>query len=768
MPDYDFKNLDPIDFEELTNDLLSKLLSVQVERFKPGKDMGIDGRFYITKNQACIIQSKHYARSGYNSLLATLKNTEKDKIEKLSSSRYILSTSVPLSPQNKDEIKAALAPHIRCTSDIYGKDDLNALIGQFLGIERQHYKLWIQSSGVLQRFLNAATYNLSDQILQDALDSSNSYVVTNAHKQALEKINQTNTLVITGEPGVGKTTLAEQISLHFVADGYSLIAVEENIQNARAVYDPAQKQIFYFDDFLGRNFLETLRFNEDTQIMKFIKLIQDAGNKKFILTSRTNILDQGYSLGQFNTPTKLKNKEYLLKIQEYTEEEKTRILYSFMWKSGLPQEYMEKIISNGKYSNIVRHPNYNPRILEFITSQDHCQGISSEEYGDFIDRSLNNPVDVWEHPYSAQLDDFSRGMVDLVVLGGSFVSEESLQHAYSNFVAAGQHLVRSTRPNNFYSVSKDLARTFINRNEIHSGYASNLKREIKYTPFNPSISDYVLNKYKNNPVHFSEMLLHFRGDEGLKVLERLFGQNKDLVHTVASLIATKLKGDIFIRGVYYATKLGSLLNDYDFKNAYKNVSLEYIKNELQEIDTDSSTIIFCDRFLALRDNPTDTKHQYFCLLFRNTYGYADLEEASEYALKYSWTESQLAELENAFAKNLISSWSYEISTDFIFDHLDECSTLSESYYGHEYDYWEPSVDVDGEALATLISKSTEELIRPITKDEAIEILEGFDLDEMAGELYSSETDAEGFSSGGGSNSSDIGNIFDGFLESKYS
>ncbi|WP_320171191.1 ATP-binding protein [Maridesulfovibrio sp.] len=766
MPDYDFKNLDPIDFEELTNDLLSKHLNVQVERFKPGKDMGIDGRFYITKDQACIIQSKHYARSGYNSLLTTLKNTEKDRIEKLAPSRYLLSTSVPLSPQNKDKIKAALAPHIKCTSDIYGKDDLNALIGQFPGIERQHYKLWIQSSGVLERFLNAATYNLSDQILQDALDSSNSYVVTNAHKQALKKITQTNTLVITGEPGVGKTTLAEQICLHFVADGYSLIAVEENIQNARATYNVSEKQIFYFDDFLGRNFLETLRFNEDTQIMRFIKLIQGTGNKKFILTSRTNILDQGYSLGQFNTPTKLKNKEYILKIQEYTEEEKTRILYSFMWKSGLPQEYMEKIISNGKYSNIVRHPNYNPRILEFITSQDHCQGISSEKYGDFIDRSLNNPVDVWEHPYSAQLDDFSRGMVDLVVLGGSFVSEESLQHAYNNFVAAGQHLVRSTRPNDFYSVSKDLARTFINRNEIHSGYAGNLKREIKYTPFNPSISDYVLNKYKNNPTHFSEMLLYFKDDEGLAILKRLLLKDKSLVNKVAGLIAAKLADSIFTKGIYFATKLGILLNKQDFKKTFKYVPVEYIKNELQKIETDSSTIEFCNLFFAIKNCSKDDTFQIFCIIFRNTNKYSDLEEASEYALKYSWDDSQLSELKNAFAVNYIPAWTYECSYDFISENMTDCPSYFET---HDYgDGPDVSVCLDESELALLISESTKQTIRPIAIDEALDIIADYDLDEIAIELYSDNAGVEGFSSSIKSSNSGIDNIFDGFLESKYS
>jgi len=41
---YDFKNLSPIDFEELCRDLLQKELEVTFESFTEGKDGGIDFR----------------------------------------------------------------------------------------------------------------------------------------------------------------------------------------------------------------------------------------------------------------------------------------------------------------------------------------------------------------------------------------------------------------------------------------------------------------------------------------------------------------------------------------------------------------------------------------------------------------------------------------------------------------------------------------------------------------------------------------------------
>lgn len=764
MHNYDFKVLDPIDFESLTNDLLACHLNVLVERFKPGKDMGIDGRFSATQDNVCIIQSKHYAGSGLRRLLSDLKNKEKGKIDKLMPSRYILSTSVPLSPDNKAEIKRILAPHIKYTHDVLGRDDLNALLVRFPKIQRAHYKLWIQGSEVLRTLLNAATYSLSEQIVREAVDASSSYVVTKSHEEALSKIRQTNTLVITGEPGVGKTTLAEQICLHFVAGGYDLIAIENDIQKARSAFDHHEEQIFYFDDFLGRNFLETLRFNEDTQIMSFIKLIQSSSNKRFVLTSRTNILDQGYSLGQFNSLTRLKNREYLLKIQDYTPEEKARILYSFMWKSGLSQDHLETIIKNKKYLAIVNHRNYNPRILEFVTSNDNCLHVSSEEYGGFIDRSLSNPVDVWEHPYSVQLDDFSRGMVDLVVLGNASVDEDSLQHAYGNFVSAGQHLVRTPSPNDFESVARRMSRTFITRNEIHR-YGGG--REIKYTTFNPSISDYVLNKYKANPQLFSEMLLHFRDCDGLVVLDKIALVDKQLVGRVSGLIANRIGKTLFSRSFNFISMLGCLLDDRDFENVFSEISYEHIESQVRSSTADTHVINFCDRFLTNTGCTIDQAAQLYCVLFSNTNYFADLEEASDLTKGYPWNESQMLKLQTAFHKPLLSLWVDDVADEFINDHLDECSTYWEGGYDED-GYCDDHVEVEERDLASLITKSTSELIRPMTMDEALAIMLNFDLEDMVRDFYRNAVDDERMTGSSRSMNSDVESVFDGFIESKFS
>lgn len=49
MSDYDFKPLNDKEFEVLCADLLGEVEGQRFERFKVGKDAGVDGRFLPTK-----------------------------------------------------------------------------------------------------------------------------------------------------------------------------------------------------------------------------------------------------------------------------------------------------------------------------------------------------------------------------------------------------------------------------------------------------------------------------------------------------------------------------------------------------------------------------------------------------------------------------------------------------------------------------------------------------------------------------------------------
>src|SRR5690606_23138632 len=149
-------------------------------------------------------------------------------------------------------------------SDIVGQEDLNDLLLRHPEVEQRHYKLWLTSSTVLRTLLNAAIQGRSQSELQQIRDEAVRYVVTADYAKARTHLLDQQIVIITGEPGIGKTTLARQLILDHVASGYELAVIEESVSEAEAIYIPNRKQIFYFDDFLGRTYLEALRARQDS------------------------------------------------------------------------------------------------------------------------------------------------------------------------------------------------------------------------------------------------------------------------------------------------------------------------------------------------------------------------------------------------------------------------------------------------------------------------------------------------------------------------
>ena len=109
MSDYDFKSLNDKEFEILCADLLSEVEGKRFERFKAGRDAGVDGRFFTTNGKEVILQCKHWANTPTSQLARSLNTIEKPKLDRLNPERYVLAISNPLSRSDKKAIYRALA-----------------------------------------------------------------------------------------------------------------------------------------------------------------------------------------------------------------------------------------------------------------------------------------------------------------------------------------------------------------------------------------------------------------------------------------------------------------------------------------------------------------------------------------------------------------------------------------------------------------------------------------------------------------------------------
>jgi hypothetical protein len=366
MSSYDFQALNDKEFESLVVDLLSAEFGFRIERFKPGRDAGVDGRWFASSGKECVVQCKHWIKSGLNHLLRSIKASEHQKVDRLNPERYVFATSLPLSRIDKKKISAAFAPHIKTSADVFGSEDLNDLLGRHPAVERRHFKLWLSSTNALTVLLNNAIVGRSRAEMEEIRSRAALFVPTLALAEASDHLGEKRIVLLTGAPGIGKTTLAQQLVLEHVAEGFELIVMEESISEAEAAYSDDAKQLFYFDDFLGSTFLAAIRAKQDSHVLRLISRVARDPRKRFILTSRTNILNQGAALSDSYSDGRIVRNTYELNISHLSTLDRAHILYNHIWHSSLSSHLTDELFRKKRYHQIIKHANFNPRLVAFI------------------------------------------------------------------------------------------------------------------------------------------------------------------------------------------------------------------------------------------------------------------------------------------------------------------------------------------------------------------------------------------------------------------
>ena len=295
MANYNFVELlSPTDFENLTRDLLQAQLGLTLESFAEGKDGGVDFRYFPDDTGTLIVQCKRYR--DYDNLKRSLEK-EVSKVEKLKPVRYLLSTSVSLTPENKKRIYQILSPFIQNEGDIYGKEDLNNLLQMHPDILKRHYKLWLSDAQILEQIIHSDIEANTFLRKEEIRTTVKRYVPNPSLEKAQKILNQYHYVIISGAPGIGKTTLAHMLVYLSLTDTQNgqFICTSSTIQDVLKVLspDPNKKQIFLIDDCFGSNFLDSsLARGEDNQFETIVKHISNSKNKYIIFTTREYILTQ--------------------------------------------------------------------------------------------------------------------------------------------------------------------------------------------------------------------------------------------------------------------------------------------------------------------------------------------------------------------------------------------------------------------------------------------------------------------------------------------
>ena len=412
MPNYDFKQLSHHDFEQLARDLLQARDGIVLESFKSGRDLGIDFR-HSSSNGNIVVQCKHFAGTGLPGLISELKR-EAIKAEKLQLARYILVTSVSLTPLNKSQIQS-LFGSVLSTGDILGSDDINNLLGLHAEVERRHYKLWLASRVVLDRVIHNASSTQSEFDVERVYREIRRYVRSAAFPRALDMLNKGHVAIISGPPGVGKTSLAKMLLYFYLEQGYEAISILTDFQTGRERYQPGKRQIFYFDDFIGATFLgeraSTFTRNEDRAILDFIEMVRASPTARLVMTTREHILRQAIASSEKLKQSHILNDRCVLEIGDYSNQQRAEILYNHIYFSDLPNTYREALLSRRFYKEVVDHKKFNPRLIDWLSNYQRVKSVKPREYQTFVRDLLANPAEIWRYAYDNQISDGARSVL---------------------------------------------------------------------------------------------------------------------------------------------------------------------------------------------------------------------------------------------------------------------------------------------------------------------------------------------------------------------
>lgn len=489
-----YTNLNDVEFEYLCNDIMSKKLGIELQRFTSGRDGGIDltnDAFY--KN--IIVQVKHYVKTDVDGLIRSLSK-EVSKVEKIKPQQYYVCCSKELTAKNKSDIYELFSDYMESTANIITLIEIDDFLSkpENADVLHKHFKLWIESTNILTDIFTNDICIDSDALLSDIKEDAKFFVKTNAFQYAIESLKICNALIIVGNPGVGKTITSKMLVLYYASQGYRVRFTTDgsNLSGLKKALSesPNVKEVILLDDCFGQAYF-SMKATQESELLSLIKHIKMNGNKILIMNSRVTIFKEAGERSSSMLKS-FENKEcrvFTLDLNRMSDLEKAKIFYNHLFFNDVPPEHLQCIKEGRKYLNIIKHKNYSPRIIEYVCQPRAMQSLSSESYVGFILENLNNPQQIWKNEYERRLYIPDRVLLTtLFSLTNTTVSISQLEACFNRRLVAFSQIDLSI--NHFSQSMNRLLDGFIKIVDDKG------KRMVSVT--NPSVNDFLFSYLENN------------------------------------------------------------------------------------------------------------------------------------------------------------------------------------------------------------------------------------------------------------------------------
>ena len=457
---FNYADLNDVEFEELCKDVMEKKLNENLRTFARGRDKGIDIR---NNDNTTIIQVKHYIKSTYSNLKTNLRK-ELKKIEQIKPKQYYVCISKELSPMQLDEIYIMFKKYMKDSSNIITIKEIDDFLQKPENQEvlEKHFKLWLSATRVLEKIGQNDIFIDCESLLDNINDEVKYFVRTSMFDRCLEILNSERIIAIIGMPGVGKTTTSKMLILKYVENGYRVrYSANNDLSNLKKAIsnDQNMKEVILLDDCLGQHYLK-MEEKHENEIISLVKYVRLHKNKVLIMNSRITIFNEAKKRSEeFNTIMEDKEvKVYTINMDNIDFIEKAKILYNHLYFNEINKEYFEEIKKNKRYLKIIKHRNYNPRIIQNIAKKSKLN-MPKEGYYEYIIECLNNPQYIWQNEYNNRIEKEDRiFLLVLYSMSDFMVESELLEKAFNRRI---EKEVIDTSKNCFLEVIKRLNESMI-------------------------------------------------------------------------------------------------------------------------------------------------------------------------------------------------------------------------------------------------------------------------------------------------------------------
>jgi len=336
-------------FQDLCVAVAEEVLKRPVQTFLPTADAGRDGAFVGTwdspdpRSGTSTIQCKFTSLPDNKLFLSTLKD-ELEKARGLAqrglAEDYVVLTNYTVTGSSELKIRDAFLAVGVGNCRVFHRDWIVETIRKSAKLRMLAPRLY--GLGDLSGLLDERAYAQAQLILSELGDSVRRLVVTEAHRNSVRAIDAHNVVVLLGAPATGKSTIGAGLAIGAM-DAWQCHPIKATSpQEVNARLDPDTAQFFWIDDAWGSTQYQRDRTEAWNQVFPLMQAAAKRGTR-FLITSRDYIWNQAKEELKLQALPALKLSQVLIRVENFTVQEKAQIAYNHLKFGDQPQHFRETV-----------------------------------------------------------------------------------------------------------------------------------------------------------------------------------------------------------------------------------------------------------------------------------------------------------------------------------------------------------------------------------------------------------------------------------------